>query len=307
MTATPPTTRAFAHRRLPPVLLLAPAGVVIAAVTLIPLAVMVFTAFTDYDQRTLFTGEYSFVGFAQFADILTDAEFWASFVRTIAFTAALVIGSVAIGVFLSHLMTRISSVTRTILTVVLIFAWAMPNVAASLVWNWLFQPGYGVINYLLTKLQIFGDMTATDWGANTGLAYTAIWLLVVWQAVPFIALTVYAAETQVAPEYLEAARLDGASERSIYWRITMPFLQPTIGLVTILSVIWDFNVFNQIWLVSKGGPDGSTATLGVFTYMTAFVGFDIGTGSALAVITALLLGAITAVYIRNLIRSGEDL
>lgn len=307
MTATRPGSRAFADRRLPPILLLAPAAVVIAAVTLIPLVVMVFTAFTDYDQRTLFTGEYEFVGFSQFTAILVDPEFWASFVRTILFTAALVIGSVAIGIYLSHLMTRVSSLTRTILTVVLIFAWAMPNVAASLVWNWLFQPGYGVINWLLTQLRVFGDMTATDWGADTGLAFTSIWLLVVWQAVPFIALTVYAAETQVAPEYLEAARLDGASERSIYWRITMPFLRPTIGLVTILSILWDFNIFNQIWLVSQGGPNGSTATLGVFTYITAFVGFDIGAGSALAVITALLLGAMTSVYIRNLIRSGEDL
>lgn len=302
----PRTGRAFAERRLPPVLLMAPAGLVLAAVTFVPLVVMVVMAFTDYDQRSLFTGEFSFVGTRQFTDILTDGEFWASFVRTILFTAALVVGSIVIGVAMSHLLTKLGGGMRTVVTVVLVFAWAMPNVAASLVWNWMFQPGYGVVNWILTQLRIFGDMTATDWGADTGLAFTAIWLLVVWQAVPFIALTTYAAETQVSGEYIEAARLDGATESRIYRAVTLPFLKPTILLVTILSVIWDFNVFNQIWLVSKGGPDGSTSTLGVFTYITAFVGLDLGTGSALALITALLLAAITSVYIRHLIRSGED-
>src|SRR5690606_3877951 len=135
----------------------------------------------------------------------TDGAFWASLIRTIWFTASLVIGSLVIGIGISHLMTRLGSKMRIAVTIVLVFAWAMPNVAASLVWHWMFQPGYGVINWILTQLRVFGDMTATDWGSNTGLAFTSIWMLVVWGAVPFIAMTVYAAETQVSPEYVEAA------------------------------------------------------------------------------------------------------
>ncbi|MGM7680062.1 carbohydrate ABC transporter permease [Microbacterium sp. A94] len=303
---TPRSARAFADRRLPAFLLMTPAGLLLLAVTIIPLGVMIWMAFTDYNRKSLFTGAYSIVGFDNFLDILTNDEFWWSFIRTILFTAALVIGSLLIGVAIAHLMTRLGSKMRVLVTIVLVFTWAMPNVAASLVWNWLFQPGYGVFNWMLTQLRVFGDMTNTDWGSDTGLAFTSIWLLVVWQAVPFLAMTVYAAETQVSPEYKEAARLDGASERRIYFNVTLPFLQPTILLVTILSVIWDFNVFNQIWLVSQGGPDGTTATLGVFTYITAFVSFDLGTGAALALITAILLAALTSVYIRHLIHSGED-
>lgn len=306
MTQKTRSARAFADRRLPAFLLMTPAGLLLTAVTLIPLVVMVWMAFTDYDKRSLFTGAYEIVGLQNFAEILVDGAFWGSFFRTLWFTAALVIGSLVIGVAISHLMTRLGTRMRLTVTIVLVFAWAMPNVAASLVWNWMFQPGYGVINWILTQLRVFGDMTATDWGSNTALAFTSIWMLVIWGAVPFIALTVYAAETQVGAEYVEAARLDGASERLIYFNVTLPFLKPTILLITILSVIWDFNVFNQIWLVSKGGPDGSTSTLGIFTYTTAFVGLDLGTGAALALITALLLAALTSVYIRHLIRSGED-
>nr|WP_269328943.1 sugar ABC transporter permease [Kineosporia babensis] len=207
----------------------------------------------------------------------------------------------------SHLLTRVSTFWRYTTTVVLILAWAMPNVASTLVWNWLFQPGYGVLNWLLAQLRVFGDTTDLNWADDPMLAYTAIWLLIVWQAVPFIALTLNAAEQQVPPEYQEAARLDGAGEFTVYRVITLTFLRPTLLLVTILSVIWDYNVFNQIWLFSAGGPGEATSTLGVFTYRTAFIGFDIGQGAAISVVTTLILLGLTALYIRNLLKSGENL
>jgi N,N'-diacetylchitobiose transport system permease protein len=295
------------RRNFAPLWLLSPAGIVLAAITVAPILFLIFTSFTDYSQRTLFTGEFAFVGFSQYAALFTNADFWWSLIRTILFTAAMVLGSVLIGTGMSHVLTRLGTVLRYVVTIVLVFAWAMPNVASSLVWNWLFQPGYGVVNWLLTQLQIFGDVTNLAWDNNATLAFLSIWMLVVWQAVPFIALTLYAAETQVPADYAEAARLDGANEWRVYREVTLPHLAPTLLLITILSIIWDYNVFNQIWLVSRGGPDDATSTLGVFTYITAFVGFDIGQGAAISVVTTLILLILTSVYIRNLIRSGEDL
>lgn len=290
-----------------PLLLLSPAGLVLIAVTVAPIAFLVWTSFTDYDQRTLFTGAYSIVGVRQYTTLLTDSAFWASVLRTVVFTAAMVAGSLVIGMGVSHLLTRLGRWWRYVTSVVLILAWAMPNVASSLVWVWLFQPGYGVVNWLLAQLRVLGDTTNLDWANSTWLAYTSIWMLIVWQAVPFIALTLHAAETQVPPEVQESARLDGAGEWRIYRSLTLVFLRPTLLLVTILSLIWDFNVFNQIWLVSRGGPGDSTSTLGVFTYKEAFIGFRIGQGAAVSVVTTVLLLALTAVYVRNLLRSGEDL
>jgi N,N'-diacetylchitobiose transport system permease protein len=89
--------------------------------------------------------------------------------------------------------------------------------------------------------------------------------------------------------------------------VTMPFLRPTVMLMTILSIIWDFNVFNQIWLISSGGPDDATNTLGVYTYTQAFVSFNFGSGAAISIVTTILLMLFTAFYIRSLLRSGEDL
>ncbi|WP_436532916.1 carbohydrate ABC transporter permease [Actinoplanes sp. HUAS TT8] len=302
-----PQSRRRRRRDLAPLWLLSPAGLVLAVVTLAPIGFLIFTAFTDYNQRTLFTGRYSYVGLDQFSELLADSAFWTSLLRTVLFTAAMVAGSVLIGMGVSHLLTRLGLWMRYTVTVVLIVAWAMPNVASSAVWNWLFQPGYGIANWALDQLGIFGDTTDLNWAQDPARAYVAIWLLIVWQAVPFIALTLNAAETQVPPEYKEAARLDGASELAVYRIVTLNHLRPILLLVTILSVIWDYNVFNQIWLISRGGPGDSTSTLGVFTYKTAFVGFHIGQGAAISVVTTLLLLGLTAVYIRRLLRSGEDL
>ncbi|AZZ53142.1 carbohydrate ABC transporter permease [Rathayibacter festucae] len=306
----PGTAARRARRRssLAPLLLLSPAGLVLAGVTIAPIVFLVLTSFTDYDQRSLFTGAYDVVGLAQYADILGDPEFWLALVRTLVFTSALVAGSVLIGAGMSHLLTRLPAALRLLTTVVLILAWAMPNVASSLIWRWLFQPQYGVVNWLLTRTGLVGDLISTNWAADPRLAWVCIWLLVVWQAVPFLALTLHAAETQVPIERKEAARLDGASELAVYRVVVLPALRPTLLLVTMLSVIWDFNVFNQIWLVSAGGPDGATSTLGVFTFTTAFSGgARIGTGSAIAVASTLILLALSAVYIRTLVRSGEEL
>ncbi|HEY5225141.1 MAG TPA: sugar ABC transporter permease [Microbacteriaceae bacterium] len=302
-----PPRRYSKQSRFAPLWLLSPAGIVMIALIVAPIIFLLFTSFTNYNQRTLFTGVYSFVGVDQYAKIFVDPQFWWSLIITVIFTVALVVGSLVIGIAVSELLTRLGKVMRYIVTVALIFAWGMPNVASSQVWNWLFQPGYGVINWLLTQLHVFGDLTNLSWSNNTVLALVCIWMLVVWQAVPFIALTTYAAQTQVDQAYIEAARLDGASEPRIYFSVVLNFLKPTILLITVLSIIWDFNVFNQIWLVTQGGPNNTTATLGIWTYLTAFTNFKIGAGAAISVVTTVLLLIFTGFYIRSLLRSGEDL
>ncbi|SJN21523.1 sugar transporter membrane protein [Microbacterium esteraromaticum] len=304
----PRATRKGPQHTNAPFWMISPAALMMLLVVGLPIGFLIFTSFTNYGQRTLFTGVFEFVGTEQYRTILTDSAFWWSLVKTVLFTTALVVGSVFIGAGIAHLMTRLPNALRYCVTVVLIMAWAMPNVAASLVWSWLFQPQYGVLNWLLTQTGLFGDMTSTNWAADPTLAWICIWLLVVWSAVPFIALTLYAAETQVSLDLKEAARLDGASEVTVYRIVILPAIAPTLLLVTMLSIIWDFNIFNQIWLITEGGPDGATSTLGVFTYRTAFSGnLQIGTGSAIAVASTLILMALSALYIRTLVRTGEDL
>jgi N,N'-diacetylchitobiose transport system permease protein len=312
--AVPPVTRPAAngrprrdrHWNRAAWLLVSPAGIVLLAFTVAPIAFLIFTSFTDYGQRTLFTGRYEFVGGQQYSSLVVDPEFWWALLRSVLFTTAMVAGSVAVGLGVARLLARLATAMRTVVTLALILAWAMPTVASSLVWKWLFQPGYGVVNWLLTQTGLFGDLTNTDWANDPSLAYVAIWLLVVWQAVPFIALTLYAALTQMPAELQSAARLDGAGEWRVWWSITVPFLRPTLLLVTLMSVIWDFNVFNQIWILTKGGPDGATTTIAIWSFTKAFASQSYGQGAAIAVFSVVLLAVLVGWWVRRLVVAGEE-
>ena len=309
-TAEPPPatgTRTKRRRSPLPYLLLLPAAAVLALVLGYPLVRVVVISFQDYGLRALFTGDITWTGFANYRAVLHDPQLVPVLVRTGAFCAALVAGTLLIGLLVALMMGRLGRRMRTAVTLCLIAAWAVPNVASTLVWMWLFQPVYGVVNWLLTQTHLFGDLTQHDWTTSSLSSFVLVWLLVVWQSVPFVALTLHAGLSQIPRAYYEAAALDGAGAWRVFRVITLPFLRPILGLVVILSVIWDFNVFNQLWILTKGGPDQGTTTLGIWAFTKAFSSNSFGQGAAIAVVSVLLLLTLTAYYVRRLVRSGEDL
>ncbi len=305
--AVPPRRRPRGRGRALPYLLLVPAAAVLGLVLGYPLVRVVVISFQDYGLRALFTGRITWAGWANYRTVLDDAQFVPVLLRTVGFCAALVAGTLLIGLAAALMMERLGPRMRTAVTLCLIAAWAVPNVASSLVWQWLFQPVYGVVNWMLTQTHLFGDLTQRDWSGSTYSAFLLVWLLVVWQSVPFVALTLYAGLSQIPRTYYEAAALDGAGQVTVFRVITLPFLRPILGLVTILSVIWDFNVFNQLWILTRGGPNQSTTTLPIWSFTKAFSSNSFGQGAAVAVVSVLLLLAASALYVRRLVRSGEDL
>ncbi|KDN18002.1 carbohydrate ABC transporter permease [Amycolatopsis rifamycinica] len=294
------------RRFLLPYGLLLPAATLLGLVLGYPLVRLIVISLQDYGLRSLFTGTTAFAGGDNYAAVLSDPQLLPVLARSVGFCAALVLGTLAIGFGVALLLRRLGRRMRTAVTLCLIAAWALPNVASTVVWQWLFQPGYGVVNWLLTRLG-FGDLTQHDWTTSPASAFAIVWLLVVWQSVPFAALTLHAGLSQIPRSYYEAAALDGAGPWRAHRTITVPFLRPILGLVTILSIIWDFTVFNQIWILTQGGPAGGTTTLGIWTFTRAFSRNDFGQGAAIAVVSVVLLVGLTAVYVRRLVRSGEDL
>jgi N,N'-diacetylchitobiose transport system permease protein len=108
------------------------------------------------------------------------------------------------------------------------------------------------------------------WTDNPLQAFTIVFILIVWQSVPFVALTIYAAQSQIPTTYYEAAKLDGAGAWRVYLTVTMPFIRPVLYLVTVLQIIWHFNTFNQLWILTQGGPNNETATLPIWSFIKAF-------------------------------------
>ena len=295
------------HDRSLPLLLLLPAALILALLQGYPLVRLVLISMQDYGLRAMFTGTTPWTGFANYTAIWNDGQLLPVLIRTVLFCAALVLGTLGIGMPVALMLGKLGRRMRTAVTLVLITAWAVPNVASTLVWEWLFQPVYGVLNWLLTSVHVFGDYTQHDWLATTGSAFTLVWLLVVWQSVPFVALTLYAGLSQIPRSYYETAALAGAGAWKSFRLVTLPFLRPILLLVLIMSVIWDFTVFNQIWILTQGGPDSGTTTLGIWSFIRAFSSESYGQGAAIAVVSVVLLLALTAFYVRRLVRSGEEL
>jgi N,N'-diacetylchitobiose transport system permease protein len=278
---------------------------VLAVILGYPLIRLVVLSGENYGLRALFTGQAPWVGFANYRAIFTDTDFAPVLLRTVIFCAVLVTGTMVIGLGVALMMNALGRRMRTAVTLCLIAAWAMPSVAATLIWQWLFQPFYGVVNWLLTQVHVFGDYRQHDWLSQSTSALGVVWLLVVWQSVPFVALTLYAALSQIPKSYYEAAQTDGATFWQAFRIITIPFLRPILLLVIILSVIWDFNVFTQIWILTQGR--NGTSTMGIWSVTKAFSSQAYGQGAAIAIVSVALLMTLTIIYIRRLVRSGEEM
>jgi N,N'-diacetylchitobiose transport system permease protein len=226
--------------------------------------------------------------------------------RTVIFTIANVGLTLMVGLLVALGMARVGKVLRTAVGAGMVCAWVMPSVTSPIVFQWLFQPQFGVANWVLTKLGI-GHFTNTNWFASSPLmAFSIITIMIVWQAIPFVAITLSAGLTQVPEELYEAARLDGARGWAVFRHVTFPIIKPIVILLGILSTIWDFTVFNQIWVMVQGTPvQQGTETLGIWTYVESFSDNQYGRGSAIAVVSVLLVGLLTAWYVRKLVRAGE--
>lgn len=288
-----------------PLLLLSPALLVLAVILGYPLVRLVVNSFQDFGLRALFTGQHTWIGWQNYVSILTDPQFVPVLVRTIIFSGGLCVACLVIGALFSELMTHVGRVARTALSIVLVLAWALPTVSSTLVWNWLFQPVYGVFNWMITQLHVFGDFTQHVWTDKPLQAFAIVFILITWQSVPFVALTVYAAQSQIPRTYYEAAKLDGANGWLVYRNVTIPFIRPVLYLVTVLQIIWHFNTFNQLWILTKGGPNNQTATLPIWSFTTAFASNSFGEGSAIAIVTALILVVLALFYVRRLTGGGE--
>jgi N,N'-diacetylchitobiose transport system permease protein len=300
--AAPPRRRFSAL----PYVLVAPTLLILGAVVGFPLVRLGIISTQKYGLRAIFTGHADPAGLSNYTAVLHDPQLAPVLVRTVVFAGTLVAGTILIGLLVAHALHAVGKRMRAAMMICLLGAWAMPSVASTMVWNWLFSPTYGVVNWLITQVGIFGDYTDHIWVARPLSGFFVVWLLVVWMSVPFVAVTLYAGLSQIPKEYHEAAAIDGASWWRRFRAVTVPYLRPVLLLVTVMSVIWDYNVFNQIWLITQGGPEGGTTTLPVWAFTKAFASQSYGQGAAIAVFSVLLLAVLAGWWVRRLVVTGEE-
>ncbi|MEV7421510.1 sugar ABC transporter permease [Streptomyces sp. NPDC091212] len=302
---SPPTRPRRKAGALLPYLLIAPAFVAIAAVFVWPLVKTVIMSFQDVGRRELWSGQAApWVGFDQFTNILGDGEFWAVVLRTVVFMVVCVVATMAAGLGISMLMQRMDTWVRLLLTAALVAAWSMPLLVATSIFRWFADSDYGVLNMVLTKY-LGMDAQGHNWFLDPKQGFVIIGAVVVWGAIPFVAVTLYAALTQVPKELEEAAALDGAGVTGIFRYVTWPVIKPVFQMVGTLSVLWDFNVFGQVFLIRGNKPEPEYSLLGIYSFEKAFESNSFSQGAAISLITVLLLSGVAVYYLRQLLKIGE--
>jgi N,N'-diacetylchitobiose transport system permease protein len=291
-------------RRAAPYLLIGPALVVIAAVMAYPMGFLASLSLQHYGLRELLAHQGAWVGVANYADIAVDPLFWRVVGRSVLFTGSAVALSMTIGTLLALLMERVSGPVRLLLSGGLVFVWATPVVVAIDVWQWMFDYEFGVANWTLTRLHL-GSFIHHNWFESPVQGFGIVTALVVWGALPFLVITLYAGLVQVPRELVEAARSDGASAWQVFWQVTAPILRPIFVILLSLSTIWDFQVFNQVWIMLNARPSTDYYLMGVYSYVEAFRVTQYGRGAAISVVMVVMLMGATLVYVRQMARTGE--
>jgi ABC-type sugar transport system permease subunit len=299
------------RRLAAPYLLLLPSAALIALLLLWPTIQIGIYSFQNYGiPQVLGTLPTQWVGFSNYSQIITDPEFWSSLKISVLFAVVVVPLTLIAGTLIGLLLNKLGRRMATFVSTAALLAWATPAVSASVMFVWLFDTDGGIVDWTLARIPSWlgggAHWAGFNWTTNSALpAYTILTLLVVWQAFPFIAVSVLAGLKMIPGELHEAARVDGASPWRSFWSVTFPILKPIFMILLLLSVIWDFGVFTQAYLVTGELGNRNEYNLGIYAYDKAFTTPpSYGVASALALILTLVLLIITVWYVRANVRQG---
>jgi len=280
-----------------------PAMAVLCVFTLYPIGRLFVNAFQEYGRAQLMGAPPKWIGFANFVRAITQSNLLMVTLRTFVFMVAAVLCTVVLGTLIAILMTKLNRFFRMLTSIGLLLAWAMPALTATIVWGWMIDTNFGVINYLLTKVTGH-NWIGHQWLLNPVSFFFVLGIVIVWQGIPFISFTIYAAITGVPPELTEAAAIDQAGPVKRFFLIQFPYVRSVFVVVIVLSIIWDMNVFTQVIpLQALGGVSDSTSTLGVWIYQQG--NSNVGMSAAAGIFMLILMLIISVFYVRQTLREGE--
>jgi len=289
-----------------PYLLIAPVILVIGVILGYPLYWLAKLSTEQYGLFELIRHKGEYIGLANYRSVLHDQVFWHTLLRTVVFTAVNVGLTMVLGMLMALLLVRVSTGVRLVLSSGLVLVWSMPVVVAVQIWYWMTNPENGVLNYALTELHL-GNFYAHDWYATTFSQLFMVTMLIVWGALPFVVITLYAGLAQVPRDLMEAAEVDGAAPWRVFRDITLPILRPIILILTSLSIIWDFGVFTQPYLlIGQSKITAGNFLMSIYLFEEGYFKSDYGRGAAISLLMLLIVGVLSIVYVRRMVRIGVE-
>jgi multiple sugar transport system permease protein len=278
---------------------IAPALLLIVSLILYPVGYAIWLSF--FDKHSFFPAE-RWVGLGNYVKIAQDAEFWDSMWKGIVYAGATTALQLVFGVA-AALVLHQSFRGRTLVRALVLFPYMIPTIVAVIVWRWLLNETYGIVDYLLVRVRLASEPVV--W-LGVDHMMSSVVAVSVWQFTPFVVVSVLARLQTIPPELHEAARVDGASTWSRFRHVTLPQLRAVLFVVVLLRSIWMFTKFDTVWLWGEGAGAGrEIRTLPIYAYMRTFTYYQAGFGAALSVLMFLALMAATLVYFRLFWREGE--
>ena len=302
--------------RVVPYALLLPGLLVIAVLLLYPLYQMVDMSFHKVGLRQIRPNPLpaEFLGMGKYTDVFQSDLFWTSLRNTVVFAVITVTLTLISGTLVGLLLHKLGRKMSAFLIIGIMAAWATPPTANAIIWKWLFDSDAGVVNWALNLLPdglsdlLFGrsDWSGQPWLNDPSTIYLVLIVAVVWASFPFIAVSVLAGLKSIPSELYEAATVDGSTPLRTFRKITFPLLKPVFSVLLVLSIIWDFKVFTQLYVLAGGTTNRDAFNLSLWAYTEAFSAPPkMGFGAAIAVVLTVIMLLITAIYVRQIVRTED--
>jgi len=278
-----------------PLLLLSPALVLLLGIVAYPIGRAIWLSFHRLEILRPDLSEY--VALDNYRGLLQDPVIWIALQNSVVWVVGVVLFQFLGGLTGALILNR-RFPGRAMVRGLALIPWATPSVLVALMWTWMLDGNYGLINDLLVKAGILSRFQ--PWLAQPWSALPAVMLADVWQGIPFFAVMLLAALQAIPEDLFEAARIDGASAWRVFLHVTLPLLLPTILITTMLRMIWTANYMDLIMIMTGGGPGYSSLTVPLHAYYMAYKRLDFGYGSTIAIVQVAILAGAIVFYLRQL-------
>lgn len=288
------------RKRNPAVLYLLPAIIIMVLMLGFPIA---YNLILSLFKWLLKYQEHPFVGFENFYNVMMNSQFLSILKNTLVWTLLGVVLQMIIGIGLAMFVDNMTK-GQKLMRILLLVPWIIPGVVTALMWKFMLQSDIGLINYMLQATGL--TQGNVQFLSDTNMAMFTLVFVNTWKAVPFWFLMITAGLQSKPEDQIEAARLDGASAISVFFRIILPSLTPVILSTAVLTSIWTLNYFDIIWVITRGGPVNTTTTLPIYIYKLAFEQYNFGESAACAVISLLIVTLISIPYVNRMFKNMKE-
>lgn len=282
-----------------PYLLLAPALLIVLTVVFIPAVNAVLMSFKNYDLRR--PSSMGFIGLKNYMTVMADPLFWRSLWKTIVWVGLGVGFQFVFGFILALLLNK-KFMGRGLIRSLSLIPWVTPGVLIGLMWRWIFDGNYGVLNDILLKLGLIGDKV--PFLAQEATAFPAVIMTIIWQGIPFFALMLLAGLQGIPDELYDSADVDGANGIQKFFLVTIPSLKSVIFVTTLLRIIWVANSVDVIFNLTEGGPAYSTQTLSVYIFNKGN-SLNLGYAATMSIMLTLGLSLVALRYLKSIFKNQE--